>query len=204
MPNDIWSPFAEGQSPQDYKPGQLIYLQDTEATQFYYILSGSVKCFISSESGDERTLTVHRAGDLMGEAAFFDEQPRVSSAVALTRCEIISITKKHLTAIFAAHPELAISMLQYLARTVRLLSEHVDDMSFLQADQRIARHLLSLDHGSGELSCTHEELGTAVSASRVTVSRVLGEFSRRGWIETGYRTVRILNPAALSNMFSHD
>jgi len=198
---DIWSPFAEGQTPQAYEAGQLIYLQDTEATQFYYILSGSVKCFISSEGGDERTLTIHRKGDLIGEASFFDGQARVSSAVALGRCELVAIGRERLTSVFSSHPQLAVSMLEYLARTVRLLSEHVDHMSFLGAEQRIARQLLSLDTGSSVLSCTHEELGRAVGVSRVTVSRALGEFSRRGWIKTGYRSITISNPAALKDFY---
>ena len=74
----VWAPLAEGQTPLLFSPGQMIYLQDTEADQFYYILKGTVKCFLSAESGEERILTMHQAGDLIGEAAFFDRQPRVS------------------------------------------------------------------------------------------------------------------------------
>ena len=70
MQADIWAPLAEGCRPQKWAAGQMIYLQDTEANQFYYILSGTVKCFISSPEGDERTLTLHHSGELIGEAAF--------------------------------------------------------------------------------------------------------------------------------------
>ena len=80
----IWAPLAEGQPTHHREPGQMIYLQDTEAAQFYYILTGTVKCFISSPDGDERTLALHHGGELIGEASFFDRQPRVSSAVAVT------------------------------------------------------------------------------------------------------------------------
>ena len=194
---DRWAPLAEGRRVQVYVPGQMIYLQDTEASQFYYILSGTVKCFISSSGGDERTLTHHRAGELIGEAAFFDRQPRVSSAVAVTRCTLVSVDREHLEAVFARHPELAVAMLEYLARTVRLLSAHVDS-AFLQADRRVARHLLSLSPTpDGLLRCTHEEIGSSVGVSRVTVSRVLSEFDRRGWIETGYKSVTLRDRAAL-------
>ena len=194
----IWAPLAEGQPTHHREPGQMIYLQDTEAAQFYYILTGTVKCFISSPDGDERTLALHHGGELIGEASFFDRQPRVSSAVAVTPCELISVNRQHLEAVFARRPDLAISMLEYLARTVRLLSSHVDS-TFLQADQRIARHLLSRSaaSGRGEILCTHEEIGASVGVSRVTVSRVLGEFVRLGWIKTGYRTVHILRRRAL-------
>ena len=189
---DTWALLAEGQPPQLYQPGQLIYLQDTQAEQFYYIQRGTVKCFLSSEEGEERTLTLHHTGDLIGEAAFFDRQPRVSSAVAVTRCSLVPVTRERLRAIFARHPELAISMLEYLARTVRMLSAHVDGM-FLQADQRVVRYLL--EHGTDQdlIRSTHEEIGSAVGASRVTVSRVLNDLARKGILETRYRAIRILD-----------
>ena len=195
----IWAPLAEGQPTHHREPGQMIYLQDTEAAQFYYILTGTVKCFISSPDGDERTLALHHGGELIGEASFFDRQPRVSSAVAVTPCELISVNRQHLEAVFARRPDLAISMLEYLARTVRLLSGHVDS-AFLQADKRIARHLLALEPDArGLLHCTHEEIGSSVGVSRVTVSRVLGDFDRRGWVETGYKSLKLCNRQAIAD-----
>ena len=201
---DIWRPLAEGRIPQVYEPGRLIYLQDTQAEQFYYILSGTVKCFLSSGAGSERTLTLHHSGELIGEAAFFDRQPRVSSAIAVTRCELVSVDRQHLSEVFARHPDLAISMLEYLSRTIRLLSIHVDG-TLLQADQRIARYLLSLaPEADGTIRCTHEEIGAAVGVSRVTVSRVLGELTKAGAVSTGYRTLKIVNRSALRHMAGAD
>lgn len=201
---DIWRPLAEGRIPQVYEPGRLIYLQDTQAEQFYYILSGTVKCFLSSGAGSERTLTLHHSGELIGEAAFFDRQPRVSSAIAVTRCELVSVDRQHLSEVFARHPDLAISMLEYLSRTIRLLSIHVDG-TLLQADQRIARYLLSLaPEADGTIRCTHEEIGAAVGVSRVTVSRVLGELTKAGAVSTGYRTLKIVNRSALRHMAEAD
>lgn len=183
-----------------YAPGQLIYLQDTEAAQFYYIQSGTVKCFISSPAGGERTLTLHHAGELIGEAAFFDGQPRVSSAVAVTLCSLVAVDRAQLASVFARHPDLAVNMLEYLARTVRLLSAHLDG-SFLPANRRVARYLLSLyRNGDGLLRCTHEEIGSSVGVSRVTVSRILGDFTRLGWVKTGYRTLEVLHPGALEQL----
>ncbi len=195
--HSIWAPLAENGRVKEKDPGQLIYLQDTRAEEFYYVVSGTVKCFISSSDGDERILTFHHGGELIGEASFFDRQPRVSSAVAVTKCRLVAVDRPRLEEVFARHPGLAVSMLEYLARTVRLLSGHVDS-AFLQADKRIARHLLSMPPGpDGSLRCTHEDIGASVGVSRVTVSRVLGEFDRQGWIKTGYKSLRLVDRAAL-------
>lgn len=195
-----WKALEEGQTARTFRAGQLIYLQGTHPDCFYYLLSGSVRSFISTHSGEERVLTIHRSGDLMGEASFFDECPRVSSAMALSECRVISINRTRLDEIFSKHPDLAIPMLQHLARTVRTLSAHVDSAA-LPANQRIARHLLSLPGKPGApLLCTHESIGQAVGVSRVTVSRTLGAFSKEKLVILGYRTVTILNRAGLEHI----
>ena len=196
----IWDLLGEGRQPKVYTAGQLIYLQGTQPDCFYYLKQGEARSFISLDSGEERVLTVHRTGDLMGEASFFDNCPRVSSAEAQSDCLVYPVNRQQLDAVFQRHPELALPMLQYLSRTVRILSHHVGSAS-LPAQQRIARYLLDQPMGpDGRLSCTHEEIGQGVGASRVTVSRVLGQLTREGILQTGYGALRILDPRRLRRL----
>ena len=192
FPAGIWEPFARSRPPVRCSAGYLIYLQDTEATCFYYLKSGQVKSFIQSEDGGERFLNIYPAGSLFGEASFFDELPRVSSAVALTACGIVPIDRELVAQEFARDPELALAMMKYLARTVRLLSGQVDQMAFRPARWRVANYLLALSPANGLISCTQDDIAAAVSASRVTVSRVLNEFAQKGWVALSYRGVRLL------------
>ena len=200
FPAGIWETFAKSRPPVRCSPGYLIYLQDTEATCFYFLKSGRVKSFIQSEDGGERVLNIYKSGSLFGEASFFDELPRVSSAVALTPCEIVPIDRELVTQEFARNPELALAMMQYLARTVRLLSGQVDQMAFRPARWRVANYLLTLSPAGGPVSCTQDDIAAAVSASRVTVSRVLADFARQGWVELGYRTINLLEPEQLKEL----
>lgn len=200
LPSSLWAPFAQSRPPVLCGPGHLIYLQNTAATCFYYLKEGRVKSFIQSEDGAERVLNLYGPGSLFGEASFFDELPRVSSAVALTPCQLVPIDRELVAREIARDPELALAMMKYLARTVRLLSEQVDQMAFRPAQWRVARYLLSLAPEGGSIQCSQEDIAAAVSASRVTVSRILGDFSRRGWVELGYRTLTVISPAALEEL----
>ena len=200
FPAGIWEAFAKSRPPVRCSPGYLIYLQDTEATCFYFLKSGRVKSFIQSEDGMERVLNLYHAGSLFGEASFFDELPRVSSAVAVVPCEIVPIDRELVTQEFARNPELALAMMQYLARTVRLLSGQVDQMAFRPARWRVANYLLTLSPAGGPVSCTQDDIAAAVSASRVTVSRVLADFARQGWVELGYRTIGLLERERLMEL----
>lgn len=201
LPADIWFPFAQHYESTRFVKNQMIYFQDSEADCFYYLKSGRVKTYISSEDGTEKSLTVYHTGAIFGEAAFFGEMPRVSSAVALAECQIIRINRKMAEAEMAKNPALTAALLKYLARTVQLLSDHVDDMAFLQADQRIARYLLSLPRDEeGMVVCTQDEIASSVSANRVTVCRILKRFQEKRYLETGYGGVRLRDIDALQQI----
>ena len=200
FPVELWRPFAQDRPSVRCSSGYLIYLQGTEATCFYYLKKGKVKSFIQSETGGERVLNIYRAGSLFGEASFLDELPRVSSAVALTPCQLVPIDRELVTLAISRDPELALAMMKYLARTVRLLSHQVDQMAFRPAQWRVARYLLSLADGDDCLQCSQDDIADSVSVSRVTVSRILNNLSRRGLVELGYRRIQILNRPGLEGL----
>ena len=197
LPPHIWRPFAEHRAPICCPPGFLIYLQGTDATCFYYLKEGRVKSFIQSENGDERVLNLYSAGSLFGEASFFDELPRVSSAVAMTPCQLVPIDRDLVMQEIAKDPELALAMMKYLARTVRLLSHQVDQMAFRPAKWRVASYLLSHADQNGTVPYTQDNIAASVSVSRVTVSRILNDFARKSMVSLGYRTLTLLDVPAL-------
>ena len=197
---DRWRAFAEGRPVVLCSPGYLIYLQDTKATCFYYVKAGRVKSFIQSPEGEERVLNVYGAGSLFGEASFFDELPRVSSAVALTICEIVPIDRELVTEEIEKDPELALAMMKYLARTVRLLSGQLDDMAFRPVPCRLARFLLAGADRLNMVRCTQEEIAASISASRVSVSRALNRLAREGTVELQYGSILLKVRFALERL----
>lgn len=175
-----WDILAEGRSPRRYQPGQIIYLQGTQPDHFYYLLSGTARSFISTQSGEERVLTVHRRA-ICGGGFLFRPVSQGDFRHGGHGSQAVPVDQRQLNEMFSRHPELAVPMLQYLARTVRMLSGHVDNAT-LPARQRVARYLLSIFPAgdSSPLFCTHEEIGQAVGLSRVTVSRVLERLAGEG------------------------
>ncbi len=191
-----WDVLEKSHTPHRYPKNKMIYWQEAPANEFYYLKSGSVKIFLSSENGMEKTLTVLENGSIFGEAAFFDGLPRVSSAKTLAESEVITVTRQSLMDCIRREPQLAMNLLTYLSQTIRMLSAQVDTMTFLQADQRIARLLLKLAV-NGTVHATHDDLAGLAGVSRVTVSRILNRFAKNGWTAPRYREVEILNEEGL-------
>lgn len=196
----MWQPLAQGRTPKVYAPGRMIYLQGAEPTEFFYLVSGTARSFLSSPEGEERVLALHRGGSLMGEASFFDGCPRVSSAVAVSECRVVAVDWSQLERALELEPHLAVPMLRHLANTVGQLSSQVNDLSFRGAEHRLAAQLLREADQEGRVALTQEELGFRVGASRVTVARILGKWASRGWVKTGYGGLWVLDAAALGEL----
>lgn len=188
-----------------YKKNTPLYFQGEQADCFYYLKKGSVKIFFNSIDGMQKTVSIVGNGSILGEAAFFDQMPRISSAQTISDSVIISITHKQLENAFAKNPQLAMHLLKVQAQSIRMLSAQMSGMVFSKADCRIANQLLQSQtslNGEVIVNLTHEEIGNLIGASRVTVSKILNQFADKGYIKTAYRYIILTDLQALEEIAS--
>lgn len=184
-----------------FQKSDIIYHQGDSAASFYYLKKGRVRVYMTSPDGVEHTLSTASGGEILGEAAFFDKMPRISSANALSNIEVAVINEESLIALTQKHPRLALELLGLQAKRIRQLSAQLDAMTFLKADERIAKVLLQNTNSKNEVALTHEEIAGATGVTRVTVSKTLRDFKMRGILKTEYRKIKILNTEKLKNLF---
>lgn len=196
IPTELFETFKTKPA-QMFKKNQIIYRQGEIAKSFYYLKNGRVQIFVNSSNGLEKILTIYKREKIFGEASFFDGFPRMSSAKALLDSEIIMIDKVDIISYFQKQPSLALNFIELLSQKVRMLSNEIDNISFLSAEKRVAQYLLNINHTNCSIDCTHEDIGKAVGVSRVTVSRALIKFSQYGWIVTKYKKIIILDKEVL-------
>ena len=196
--------FQGLQNTKAYQKGQIIYQQGDEAGYVYYLKHGRVQIYVASSDGSEKTLAAFSGESLFGKSAFFEKMPRASCAKAITKSEIICIDKSMMMDIISRYPQFAIDMLEYLSKTIRVFSNQIENMVFLQADKRIARYIAdNVSDSKQSVACTHDEIAGAIGVSRVTVSNILREFVQNGWIDTGYRIIQVTDLKALTDFAQH-
>lgn len=185
--------------------GGIIYHQGDTATAFYYLKKGNVKVVMTSPDGMEKTLSTAADGEILGEAAFFDKMPRISSAVAMTNIEVTAVNERKLLTLIRENPKLALELLSIQAARIRQLSAQIDSMAFMKADGRIAQILIqSVREINGEktVSLTHEEIAGLIGTSRVTVSKILNRFKREGILKTDYGRLIIIDIDSLNKIIN--
>ncbi len=204
LPEELTVVFDSIKNLKVYSKGNTIYNQGDIPIKFYYIKKGQVKIFFLSPDGLEKTLSILGKGAIFGQAAFFDQMPRVSSSKAMMKSEIIAIDEPLLIEMFRKEPTLALNILTLQARSIRMISNQLTNLTFLSAESRIARIIVQskmIDKSKNySLFLTHEEIGNMAGCSRVTVSRTLIKFAKEGLIETKYGKINIVNLEKLEKM----
>ena len=109
-----------------FSKGSIIYHQGDYASSFYYLKKGKVRVYMTSPDGVEHTLSTASSGEILGEAAFFDKMPRISSANALSNIEVAVINEETLLTLTRKYPKLALELLNLQATRIRQLSSQLD------------------------------------------------------------------------------
>lgn len=99
--------------PRKLRKGELIFTEGESSRAMFYLKSGMIRIF--KKKGDSRIEldTIH-SGQVLGELAFLDGNPRSASGEALTDCELIEISGPTFQAVLKNMPE----WLKILLKTV--------------------------------------------------------------------------------------
>jgi CRP/FNR family cyclic AMP-dependent transcriptional regulator len=176
-------------------PGPL-FLEGDRAGIAYVLVSGRVDISLFSSDGRELRLYRVRPGDFFGELGLLDDQPRSASAIARTRCELLSLSGETLLDLISHNADVALRMIVSLTQRLRTADQNLKALSFLDMSARLARLLLTMDAeqgATGTVRVSQEELATALGSVRQSVTRTITVWRRMGYVQTGRSYVRILN-----------
>jgi CRP/FNR family transcriptional regulator/CRP/FNR family cyclic AMP-dependent transcriptional regulator len=196
---------------RSYRRGETLYHQGDPGSVVHVMLEGRAKVVIPSESGEEAVLTVLGPGDVHGEMALLDGEPRSATVVALEAVVTAIISRESFLDLLKRSPGAVEGVLAGLARTIRRLSSEVGDLMFLDLQGRLAKKLLELAdiHGHEsedgieiQAALTQEDLAGMIGATRPRVNQLLGSFEDRGAISRRNRRIVIRRHDVLSRWAS--
>src|SRR3990172_7324147 len=183
---------------QDHAARAVMVSQEEPWDALFVLVSGKVKVVLYSEEGREVILTIFKSpGDFFGEMSLLDDEPRSANVIAVEHSRLLVLRRSDFRTHIAAHPCTALRALTELARRLRRADGLIGDLALLDVFGRLARKLRELATSDGEQGDggviirnrpTQAELAAMIGSSRETVSRLLSEFARRGYLTmTGKR-----------------
>ena len=151
----------------------------------WLVVRGMVKLGAVSVHGDELLLGLAGPNEPFGEPLSTVE---AYEAVALTDCDLLCMT----TAEVEQSPQLAIAMMDAIAARYRQAEYMLALLGLRRVEERVRGflELLAQDYGQPcddglrlNLRLTHQEMASALSTTRVTVTRVIGLLRDEGWLK---------------------
>jgi len=170
-----------------YRRGDVILDEDAAESTPFLIKDGKVKISLMGEEEREVILSYLEAGDFFGEMSVLDGEPRSARVTAVEDTTALVGTREQFVAGLMDHPQIALNLLVILSRRLRAADEQIESLSFLDVQGRVARMLLDIAERVGQqvdagviipVEMTRQELASAVSTSRETLTRVLKGFER--------------------------
>ena len=190
-----------------YRRGEVIFHQGDPGDALHIILAGRVKISSPSDTGVEAILTTLRPGEFFGSLALLDGAPRSASATAVEPAETLILPRERFRQLLNDHPAIRDHVLAELARELRRLTFHVEELHFLDIAGRLAARLVRMVEeqgsvpGSGEIRLegpiTQGELAAMVGSTRQSVNKLLGYLTDDGLIRQERDTIVVLDLAGL-------
>ncbi len=175
-----------------YEPRAVVLAKGDAALQIFVIARGRVKAITHGGAGRQAALSIMGPGEVFGEVAVFDGEPRSATITALEPCELLSLGRNDFVGFLERTPKVALKLIEVLSRRLRRLSERLEDTTFLELDARLAKELLRLAARYGkptprgrriDLGLSQQELGDLVGASRESVNKQLRAWQDAGLVE---------------------
>ena len=185
------------------KRRQFIYLPGDAASTVFLLKAGRVKLSRVNEEGKEITLAILEPGEVFGEMEILEGMPRDTVAEALDDVSICVMNRSDFEQMLKKDPNTSIRLTKLIGMRLKRIESRIEDLVFRDVPARLAHLLLQLSEGIGAndqgeirlpVKITHQELANLIGSTRETVSATLGDFKRKGLVNSNQRRISIRDP----------
>ena len=131
------SPFEDSFERQVLRSGEVIFEEGDVGDHAFVIESGNVRISRRNELDQDLTLAHLIEGDLFGELALVDNNPRSATATATTDTELITLSRAAFLKDLQENPERSRELFKIFSLRIRHMDELAIMLAFAPHDQRM-------------------------------------------------------------------
>ncbi|MFE7296561.1 Crp/Fnr family transcriptional regulator [Streptomyces sp. NPDC057579] len=187
-----------------YPAHRTLLHQGDESSHVLLITQGVVKVVTSSADGCDMLLAVRLAGDLVGEMAAFEGEPRSGTVIACGEVTARIVQRRALEVFLSRHVDAMTALYRMMSARLRWANRRRLDFRAYDASTRLARVIAELAQTYGQaatgadgrrcalgVTLTQSELASLAGLALPTAEKALSTLSQRGLIERSYRQISI-------------
>ncbi|NNG11077.1 MAG: response regulator [Arenibacter sp.] len=194
---------------KSYEKKEVVFWEGDNAHAMYFIESGSIKTYKSTESGKEFVTGIYGAGNFIGQLSLLNtERTYVENATVLEDAQLCSIPREDFTKLLYGNAIVSQKFISMISNNLMHLQEQLVDMAYASVRQRAAKALLELyekrviqDDARSGIGIPREDFAGMIGTATETAIRTLTDFKDEGLITTDHgRRIVILDKKGLRNV----
>lgn len=111
--------LAQSLKVREYDEGEAIITQGKGGQGLFILIEGTTKAVRTQPDGDQVQVNEFAPKDYFGELALLDDGLRTASVIATSEVKCVALTRWDFQGIMKGEPEMAIDMLEELAKRFR-------------------------------------------------------------------------------------
>jgi CRP/FNR family cyclic AMP-dependent transcriptional regulator len=203
LPADVVGQLGTHLRRRRYGKGDTVFYQGDPGLSLCIVQQGRVKLALTTPEGREIIIDLLGPGDVFGELALLDGEPRSADAVATEASELMLLERDEFIRFLMERPGVAVQLLGILSRRLRRDAQLLQDAAFLDVPARLARTILRLAEAppAGGQAVTprlnQTDLAGLTGTTRETLNKWLGFFQQQGFIRLEKGRISVLEPRRL-------
>ena len=179
--------------------GTVLFEAGSECRAFPLLLEGQVRVARSAANGREMLLYRMTSGQmcLLTSSCLLASSVYPARAVVEHPAWLLALDPGFFHRLLGRHEGFRQQVFGLFAERMAELMERVDEIAFRRLDARLAALLVAR---GPMIEASHQALAEELGSVRVVVSRLLGGFEQRGWVELGREQIRVLDADALGKL----
>jgi CRP-like cAMP-binding protein len=192
-----------------YAKDEIVLFEEDASSYMYLVYSGKVRVVKQNEEGREQILTIHKKNDFFGEMALLDGKTAPATIIAHEDAVIGVLSKNDFEQHLLSHETIRRKIIDLLCLRLRDSWAVIKILSFDSAENRVMAVLERLQDLCGvkddrgviiTMKLTHQQIADYASLTRETVSKILKNLEKTGFISVLEGKAILLNHAFLDRM----
>jgi len=179
--------------------GTMLFSPGGPCTGFPLVMDGVVRVGKTTSHGREILLYRVQTGEscILSSGCLLGHSEYSANGIAETEVTLFHIPAPLFEELLFAAPLFREFVFGMLGDRLAEVMELVEEVAFLRVDERLARLLA---HRGPILNASHKEIADELGSAREVVSRLLGSFEHRGWVQLSRERVTVTDPKALADL----
>ncbi|MEI6409122.1 MAG: response regulator [Bacteroidota bacterium] len=199
--NEMLQSLSNDRESRHFRKKDVIFREGETPRWLYFVESGQVKVYKTSDDGRELIVKIAKSGDFLGFLALLKNDSYPEGAAAIEETVIRLIPKEDFNTLVSGNRDVAASFLKMLANNIAEREQQLLDLAYNSVRRRAATALIYLhDRGNHEIHLLREDLAALAGTAKETLIRTLTDFKNEGLIEIKDGVIAILKAEKLRTM----